>query len=330
MKLAFRNLLALASMIVLTACSSIAIVKPKDGAINVRMPQPIEITEQGYVSFGDLSLDGFNMSRYNASSYQYFPRSTFNYVPLGQHRFIVSATDFKFNQNISEVSTFTVSDCPLCYSCPVGTVHPIEGQCCENGICDVRAFTNFGPLLFTNQKCKEPLFPGSNIYYNDLDCIRPSGVTIRGTGVMNPQMFAVSFSTGAGALAQIQVPIGWTSGQNGVALSIASDNNGNPGTILETMNVNNIRTQPLPGPVNSPVHIFSAQRPSLALGTYWLIISPVAADTVVQWNFSVDDFSIPNTTTLLVNDSTSNVSGPWRRVSNLVEPRPAFEVDIRP
>lgn len=331
MNLRFLHLLALAGVTILTACSSITIVQPKDGSTNVTMPQPIEVTEQGQAWIDGISLDGVDMGRYNGSNFQYFPRSTLYYVPPGQHSLWVSAHDVKTNQNISAGSTFNVSTCPLCYSCQAGmTVHPIEGQCCDNGRCDIRVFSNFGPSFFTNQKCQQALFPGSTTYYYDRDCISSNGVIISGAGTANRRMYAVSFSvTGTATLTHIQVPISWQSGQNGVNISISADNNGSPGAVVETVNVSNIRTGSPTITVDSPIHVFSAQRPTLTAGRYWLVIAPAAANTVAQWNYALDDFSITNNTTLLINDTSSNVNGPWRRVSNLVEPRPAFEIDVR-
>jgi hypothetical protein len=81
--------------------------------------------------------------------------------------------------------------------------------------------------------------------------------------------------------------------------------------------------------VTAPVHVFSTAHTPLTAGTkYWLVIAPGASDTVAQWNLCLDDFSIPNTTTLLVT-SSSNVNGPWTMKSALAELRPAFEIDVR-
>jgi hypothetical protein len=54
-----------------------------------------------------------------------------------------------------------------------------------------------------------------------------------------------------------------------------------------------------------------------------------AANTDIAWNFALDDVSIPAATTYLLNKTNTNVAGPWAPKSNLVERRPAFEVDVR-
>ena len=92
------------------------------------------------------------------------PNSTLYYVAPGQHTLYVSARDSKLSTNISEASNFTVTSCPLCYTCPVGNVHPVFGQCCQNGNCDSSAYTNFGPPFYTNPKCQQATFPGSTTY----------------------------------------------------------------------------------------------------------------------------------------------------------------------
>ncbi|HTS53692.1 MAG TPA: choice-of-anchor R domain-containing protein [Burkholderiales bacterium] len=333
MNLRGRSWIVLAGSGVLLGCSSITITKPLDQSTNVAMPQDILVTENGNVTFGDVYLDSFNMSRINGTHWQYVPQATLFYVPPGKHTLLVQATDSKLNTSISQSSTFTVSSCRLCYSCPAPeTVHPIQGQCCDGGACDASIFGNFGPPFFQQQKCQQALFPGSGTFFSDLDCIGTQTQFIQGTASGSPQMAAVSFSpTQTGKLAQIQAPVGWTSGTNGIQVWITNDAAGKPGTVFEAITINSLRNQPTPTTVVAPAHIFSATHPSLTSGTkYWLVIGPAAPDTVVQWNLSLDDVSIPAATTLLLNTTNSNVAGPWAPKSNLQELRPAFEIDIRP
>ena len=310
-------------------CSKITIDNPKNGATNVVMPLDVQITKSGNVSMGDVLLDSFNMTQVNGGNLSVVP-GRFYYMPTGQHTLFVGATNSKTHQNISESSTFTVSSCPLCYTCPTGmTVHPSLGQCCDNGQCDWHAFSNFGTGHYSQTYCNKATFPGSTKYWSDFDCIGTAVDQIRGANP--PQMIAVSFSPGrAGELRHIRAPIGLQSGTNGVRVWITADLAGRPGQILETITVQ-IRPQPGATTVASPEHIFSTTRPTLTVGTtYWLIIGPAAADTVVAWNQSLGDVSIPNTITLLMNAST-NVSGPWapKNPAHLAHLRPAFEIDVR-
>jgi hypothetical protein len=310
-------------------CASISIEKPKDGAVGVKMPQPILVTEKGLVSFDDPYLDGNNLSRYNGQNWQYVPQSTLFYAPVGAHVLQVRATDTKLHTDLSQASTFTVSACPLCYTCPAGFLHPITGQCCDSGMCDSSVFQNFGPPLFSNQKCQEATFPGSNKQWLDFDCISTATALVRGGAT--PSVLAVSFTpTQNGRLRHIQAPIGLQSGTNSLQVWITADSGNAPGQVLEALTVNGVRPQPGPTTVDAPAHVFAAGATQLTAGTrYWLVLGPGAADTVVAWNLSRDDFSIPAATTYLLNTTNSGVGGPWAAKSNLVEPRPAFEIDVR-
>ncbi|HYX46045.1 MAG TPA: choice-of-anchor R domain-containing protein, partial [Sphingomicrobium sp.] len=227
--------------------------------------------------------------------------------------------------------TFSVAGCPLCYSCPVGTLHPITGQCCDNGMCDAWLAGNFGPRFLNSAKCQQFTFPGSTKTWQDFDCIGTNYAPISGSGAGAAQMIAVSFTPQqAGQLRHIQAPIGWQSGTNSLLVWITADSNNAPAGVIEALTVFNVRVQPAPTTVDAPAHIFSSTHPQLAAGTrYWLVMGPGANDTQIAWNLSLDDISTPGMTTFLLNTTNSSVAGPWAPKSNLQELRPAFEIDIR-
>ena len=328
-----RAVLCSVLVTIIAGCASISIDQPKDGSV-VKMPQPIMVTESGNVSLGDPLFDNFNLSRYNGQNWQYVPQSTLRYAsPGAAHTLFVSARDGKSGANISQSSTFTVSACPLCYTCPAGSVvHPITGQCCDGGMCDSLAFANFGPSVFANQECQQFTFPGSTKQWLDLDCISTNLEQIRGTA-LTPQMLAVRFTpTESKALRHVQVPIGWQSGVNSLQVWVTADSANAPGQSLETVTVNNIRTQPTPTTVDAPAHIFFAGTTPLTAGTpYWLVLGPGGADTVINWNTSLllNDSSIPANTTYLLNTTSTSLAGPWNPKGITVIRRPAFEVDVR-
>jgi hypothetical protein len=336
-----RILGALSAALALFAagCASISIDEPKDQSTTARLPQQVLVTQQGFVDYGDPFLDSFNLSSYNGQHWQYVPQSTLYYVPPGTHMLTVSAKDRKWHTNISRASSFTVSSCPLCYSCPVGSaVHPVTGQCCDNGMCDRSVFGNFGPPFYGTMKCQQSVFPSATnpIYWNEFDCISTQVDVVRGSAAGGQQMIALSFMpTQGGALRHVRAPIGLQSGANSLLVWITADASNAPGQVLESLTLNTVRQQPqgtsARPPVEAPDHIFFSGNTQLTAGTrYWLVLGPGAAGTNILWNLSLDDFSIPAATTYLVNRTNSSVAGPWtRKTPNLADQRPAFEVDVR-
>ena len=325
-----------ASMIIalgtlLTACASFTIDNPKDGAAGVKLPQDVRVTSSGSVTVGNVFLDNENLSQFNNSNWQFTPRFWLTYAPPGSHALFIAAEDSKTHQNLGATTTFTVSACPLCYACPTGSkVHPITGQCCNNNLCDVWLAGNSGVMRFNTPKCQEALAPGSTEYYYQRGCISSGIAVVRGAAAVGgAEMSAIRFvANQTGALTQIRVPIGVRSGPGNVRVWITADAGGRPGAPLETIVVQNIRSQVLP--ITSPISIFSSARPMLTAGTiYWLVIGPSDPATAVDWNVSLDDFSIPNTTTFMVNRTTSDLTGPWVMKSNLAELVPAYEIAIR-
>ena len=321
----------------LVGCATFSIDNPQNGAAGVTVPLDVRSTANGPVTVGDVYLDNENLSRFNNSKWQFTPRFWLTYTPLGSHALYIAAENDKTHQNLGQTAGFTVSACPLCYSCPTGSrVHPITGQCCSNNICDVFLAGNSGVNRFNSTECQKALAPGSSEYYYERGCISSQTWVVRGATanlaapLNGPEMSAVRFVVNqTGALTQIRVPIGVQSGPGNVRVWITPDAGGRPGTApLETIVVQNIRSQILP--ITSPISIFSVARPILTAGTtYWLVIGPGNPATVVHWNVSLDDFSIPNTTTYMVNRTTSDLTGPWVMQNNLTVLVPAYEISIR-
>lgn len=332
----FCAVLSLA-LALLAGCASISIDEPANNSVKARPPVAVKVTEKGFVDFDDPRLDGFNLSRYNGQNFQYVPQSTLFYVPPGSHTLFVPARDGKWHTNISQSSSFTVTACPLCYSCPVGNVHPVTGQCCDNGVCDKWAFGNFGPSFYNTARCQQPVFPAATgqRYWDEFDCISSQIELVRGGAA--PRMLAVSFTPNeSGALRHLQAPVGRRSGTNSLLVWVTANGSNNaPGQVLESLTVNTIRTQPTATtaypPVDAPAHIFFSGATQLTAGTrYWLVLGPGAADTDIAWNLSLEDFSLPADTTFLVNTTNSSITGPWaRKTPNLADQRPAFEIDVR-
>ena len=334
-RIAASMIIALGTL--LTGCATFTIDNPQSSTTAVKVPQDVRTTASGPVTVGDVYLDNQNLSQFNNSHWQFTPRFWLTYAPQGPHTLFIAAENSKTHENLGATTGFTVSACPLCYSCPAGSsVHPITGQCCSNNICDVFLAANSGANLISSPKCQAALAPGSSEYYYDRGCISSQAWIVRGAAAnlpapnTGPEMSAVRFvAYQTGALTQIRVPISVESGPRNVRVWITPDAGGRPGTTpLETILVQNIRLRNLP--ITSPVSIFSATRPTLMTGTtYWLVIGPADPSTVVDWNVSLDDFSIPNTTTYMVNRTTSDLTGPWVMQNATTVPVPAYEISIR-
>ena len=317
----------------LVGCATVTIDNPKNGSTVAKVPQDVRVTAQGTVSLGNVFLDNENLSQFNNSNWQFVPRFWLTYALPGQHTLFIAAENTKTHQNLGEASTFTVSACPLCYSCQAGSkVHPITGQCCANNLCDTPTAGNSGVMRFNSQECQKALAPGSSEFFFERGCISSQEANVRGasaSGGGGVEVSAVRFVAGqTGALTHIRVPLGVRSGPGNVQVWITADGGGQPGAMLETIGVSGIRPQTLP--ITSPISIFSTARSMLTAGTtYWLVIGPGDPATAVAWNRSLDDFSIPNTTTFMVNRTTSDLGGPWVMQSNLVVLVPAYEIAVR-
>lgn len=330
-------LLVLAGLTSLYGCTTLTVSEPANGSPSVSMPQTITVTESVGLdgrTQGPLKIlvDGVDTERFNNVNYSVPSGSTLCCLAPGSHT--ISVSDRTSSGAVSASSSFTVTDCPACYTCPVGSAHPVFGVCCDNGSCDIPVSSNFGPWRFPTSSC-----PTMQIKSND--CLNqnangicgPNGVGCAGLAPMATQMLAVSFSSGrGGSLRQIQVPIGWRNGSNAFRLWVTTDNGGKPGAIVEEFSLPNIRTWGSPFPTRSPMHIFSVAKPNLAAATtYWLVIGPDAPNTVGSWNYSPDDAPAAGSSNFLVNTTPSNglprLAGPWAPAGGPL--RPAFEIDIR-
>ncbi|HKV06304.1 MAG TPA: choice-of-anchor R domain-containing protein [Candidatus Acidoferrales bacterium] len=331
MRARLQLLAALLSVALLSGCS-ISITNPPNGSTVATLPQPLQYTESGVNGVPTISLDGNDLTDINGQTFQWGSGGLMFTIPPGSHSVTVSGQT-GWNYNVSDTSNFTVAAnaCPLCYACPPGQfLHAFMGLCCTGNKCDMQGFSNFGLSLFSAPICSSSQ---SN------DCMNQNleglcggqGTGCSGLANMAIQMVAVSFSPQqSGALAEIQVPIGWRNGANAFQAWITSDNAGKPGTVLETFPLSNLRT--LPFPDTTPVHIFSAAHPALTTGTnYWLVIGPTGATAVGSWNLSLGDSPAAGSSNFLVNVTGTNgvpsINGPWVPATAVL--RPAFEIDVR-
>ena len=318
-------------------CTSLKVTTPAN-ASSVSMPQEIKVTESvgidGWTQGQNKILaDGKELEHFTNVNYSVPPGSTLCCLDPGAHSVSVSGHTSS-SGTITDVSNFTVSACPGCYSCPTGGfVHPVFGFCCDNGSCDILASNNFGPWLFPAPALCPPSFKANDCLNQNANgiCGR-DGAGCAAIANMATQMVAVSFKPGqSGALKQIHVPIGWRNGSNAFQAWITTDVGGKPGAALETFPLPNIRMQAFP--TRSSMHIFSTAHPNLAAGTtYWLVIGPTAPNAVGSWNYSLDDAPSAGSSNFLVNTTPDasgvpQLAGPWVPANGLL--RPAFEIDIR-
>ncbi len=166
---------------------------------------------------------------------------------------------------------------------------------------DTVIFSNFGPgMTFTN-----------GVYF----------VNGGNTG----QVLAVRFtSTGNFTFSSAQLALNLVSGTNQLQVSLATNSSNSPGTIIETITVNNA-LGPLPGSV---VTANSTLQPLLSAGTdYWLIAFAPAANTSIAWHQSPADPSILPPGNFVVNNTHSQ-TGPWAYL--VPATRPAFQINGNP
>jgi hypothetical protein len=328
------------AMATLAGCATVKIDLPANGATNVTLPEEVVVSTQGTVRLGEVMVDGLDVSSFNNQNWQWTPRFWLSYAAPGQHSVYIAARNSKTNENLGQTTTFGVSACPLCYSCPVGNVHPITGQCCASGVCDVFAAGNSGVMRINYQvagwpiKCADAVVPGSPEFLYERGCIGSAITELRGTGVSSPETAAVRFvASQTGTVTHIRIPVDIQSGPPSLRVYLAADASaadgmGQPGAALATVDLPSVRQRNLP--TRNPVHVFLNNGPTITAGTtYWLVVAPGSPTTIAGWNRSLDDVSIPNTTTLKVNRTNSTLSGPWVPRSNLQELVPAYEIAVR-
>jgi hypothetical protein len=155
-------------------------------------------------------------------------------------------------------------------------------------------YANFG-MNATGGLC-----PSGSMY----ECLSSEGAAIMGPNTTNacepfspgttsnpPEAVAQSFTPSANyVLEDVQLPLGYITGNNDVDLWITTDNGGNPGTVLEALSATN--SLPQVGPQQSPPvsMIPSVTNPPLNAGTlYWLVLGPGFANSCVEWYAAVND-----------------------------------------
>lgn len=111
---------------------------------------------------------------------------------------------------------------------------------------------------------------------------------------------------------------------NQVEVSLATNLNNAPGSIIESITLNNAVTSQA-----SVVTANSVLLPLLSGGTdYWLIVSAPTGPTNIGWNSTnIGDFQVPSN--MLENDSGS-LTGPWNPVNLTNVERGAFQINGSP
>ncbi len=124
---------------------------------------------------------------------------------------------------------------------------------------------------------------GATILYDNYSSgfVANPGNTILGGS--NYQSIGQTFSPSQTAnLSDIDAPFGYVSGTNIVILNLTTDNNGNPGTLLESWTLQSL---PALSTNYSSQTMVSTINPLLTAGnTYWLIASPYDSSTWAVWN----------------------------------------------
>lgn len=164
---------------------------------------------------------------------------------------------------------------------------------------DIVIYSNFGPGMTYNSG---------------------TGYSVNGTNNTG-QVLAVRFtSTGNFTFTSAQLAMIYFSGTNQLQVSLATNASNQPGTILETITLNNAVTNP-----SSVITATSTTNPLLSAGTdYWLIAFAPAANTFMGWNSSLADFS--NGSNFAYNNAHSQ-TGPWAQETGI---RPAFQINGNP
>ena len=167
---------------------------------------------------------------------------------------------------------------------------------------DSVVFSNFGPGMTFN----------AGLVYR-----------VSGTNTDNGQVIAVRFtSTSNTNFTSAQLAMVLLGGTNLLQVSLATNAGNLPGSIIETITLNNA----VPGPSGGVVTANSALNPLLSAGTdYWLIAFAPTADTDIGWHLSLADIS--NGSNFAGNNSHSQ-TGPWGQAVGVV--RPAFQINGNP
>ena len=166
---------------------------------------------------------------------------------------------------------------------------------------------------------------------NSVWCVNGTGT--QNCGPSNIRQIAAPFSVNAtGPLVGVTLALQYYSGSNGVIVSLAKDSgngpgpNAAPGNVIESWTVENLPVSLMPPvltilPDNLNVTLQAGQE-------YWLILQPIAPDTLVGWYRTVEagvngDVSGTNNYPAMANSGTS-----WTPLipDGITGTQPAFEV----
>jgi hypothetical protein len=124
----------------------------------------------------------------------------------------------------------------------------------------------------------------ADIIYNNFGLGSPSGwVVTYGATVENGYPWDTGFNTGSTAwlLSSITVDVGWYGGTNNVIVDLIADNNGSPGTVMDSWELYNLPNFSELTPQTS-INVSSI---GLAANTqYWVGVSAGAPDTLEAWS----------------------------------------------
>ena len=120
---------------------------------------------------------------------------------------------------------------------------------------------------------------------NSVWCV--NGVSTQNCGPSNIRQIAAPFHVNtAGPLVSVTLALQYYSGSNGVIVSLAKDSGGAPGNIIESWTVENLPVSLMP-----PVLTILPDNLNLTLQAgqeYWLILQPIAPDTLVGWYRTIE------------------------------------------
>ena len=165
---------------------------------------------------------------------------------------------------------------------------------------DTVVFSNFGPGMTFNTN---------------------TGITIDGGNLFRVTIPAVAFTPSESVtFSSALVAIGHSDGPNILQVLLMTSGGGLPANVIESFTLTD-----LPEFASGEIVVInSALRPVLTSGIqYWLVAVPTDPDTLMAWNFSLNDFSTPSVF------SIGNITGPWFPLSPL-QARPVFQINGEP
>lgn len=145
--------------------------------------------------------------------------------------------------------------------------------------------------------------------FNNLASRYPKGRfwCCEGYNVMGPQQgeqwMAAAFTPGTDhVVTRVEVAAGWSQGTNGIVVSLAADNNGEPETILRTWNVSHLQNF---GTCCAIVSVSDSSGIAVMGGQqYWTVLSTSGKETNTVDGWNVDDTDQIDQSTLASYDGT--------------------------